>query len=538
MGKRAKKDKNFFEILSVRIIICYGLFACLFFLTALRIYDISTTEKLSAAQNSQSLKTQNIMRIRGTVYDTNMLPITNNKRDYFALIPPSPDAVISVSDYLSGSEKESAIKTLKEKKVALCKPDMIIKNENIATTYIYKTDYKNFIFPHIVGYLGENGHGVSGIEAAYDDILYTDKYVKGVYRISGNGQSLLGEKPYFENDIRAVKDGVVLTLDTNIQKAVFEAGNKLKKGAIIIADAKSGKIRALVSTPSYDPQNLSVSLNDKNSPLINRALLSFAVGSVFKPTIAAAAIDNNLSGFSYTCKGRCLLSHRYFYCHKHDGHGTVDLNGALAFSCNTYFYNLAINLGGEKIRKYSSNFNFGNSFDICKNLSVSGGNLTKTDNLTADAQIANFAIGQGDITVSPVGILPLYLSIAGDGGYHIPSIVEATIKNGIKTPYNIGEKTYAMSKVAADKLKTGLRGTVVKGTGTDAASEKVQIAGKTATAQTGKYNRKTEITNSWFCGFFPYDKPQYVGVIFSEGTNEISCGQIFKEIAEKIVKNP
>lgn len=102
MEKRAKKDKNFFEILSVRIIVCYGLFACLFFLTALRIYEISTTEKLTTAQNAQSLKTQNITRIRGTVYDTNMLPITNNKRDYFALVPPSPDAVISVGDYLSG----------------------------------------------------------------------------------------------------------------------------------------------------------------------------------------------------------------------------------------------------------------------------------------------------------------------------------------------------------------------------------------------------------------------------------------------------
>ena len=531
------QNRDFYSIFSRRSLVCFFVIICLFMISGIRVYEISNGEKYLAAQNSQSLFRENIAAVRGTVYDCNMMPITNNKKTYYAAVPPTPDAVVSVGDYLSEEERNEAIAKFKERKVAVCRPLKQINNKNVAQTDVYTTDYENFLFEHLVGYVGRDGHGSCGIEAAYDELLYSGEYASAVYRVSGTGYSLLGEKPYFDNDLAKVKDGVVLTLNKKIQQIVYTAGEKLIKGAIIIADVNTGKIRAMLSKPSFSPNDLSSAVKDKNSPFINRAVSPFAVGSVFKPCIAACLIDEGLKNTVCSCKGKNLIEGRAFYCHKRDGHGKVDLKTALAVSCNTYFYSAGVLLGGDKIRKSALLCNFGAPFDICKNISVPAGNLTKTENLKSNSQIANFSIGQGDILLSPVNMLTLYSAIAGNGSYYLPSVVEATIENGTKKEYNKGNKSTAMSQTAAAEIKEALREVVVSGTAKQAKSEKVSICGKTATAQTGRYNNDNrEITNNWFCGFFPYENPQYVGVVMSEGTSEETPSQIFKEIAEKITE--
>ncbi len=532
--KKVQK-KGFYEVFSKRSLICFFIIICLFSLTGARIFEIAVDEKYLTAQKTQSFHREDVERIRGTVYDCNMTPITNNKRTLYAAIPPTPDAAVSVGEYLSDGQLDKARESLEQRKVAVCKPDREIDNQNIATTIVYSTEYNGFLFEHLVGYVGADGHGKCGIEEAYDDILYTGEYAGASYPVSGTGNALLGEKPEFYNDLKKTESGVVLTVDMNIQKTVAEASKGLKKGAVIIADVKTGKIRALLSKPSFSPGDLQSVVNAENSPLINRALTPFSVGSVFKPCIAASAIDNNLSDIIYNCKGRSLIDGRYFSCHKKEGHALVNLKTALAFSCNSYFYNLGKVLGAEKIRKSALLCNFGSSFKICKNITVDGGNLTLATHLKTDSQIANFSIGQGDIMISPVGMLTLYTAIAGDGTYYIPSVVEATVSGDKTKIYDYGKKTRAMSEKAARIIREDLREVVVSGTAEQANSEKVKICGKTATAQTGQYGKDgTEITNNWFCGFFPYENPRYVGVVMSEGKSEISPALIFKGIAEKM----
>ena len=138
--------------------------------------------------------------------------------------------------------------------------------------------------------------------------------------------------------------------------------------------------------------------------------------------------------------------------------------------------------------------------------------------------------------LSPVSMLNLYCSIAGDGSYYVPSLVEASIENGNLTPTKENLPTKVMKPETAELLRQYLTGVLEEGTGSKAKPKTVSAAGKTATAQTGKFRDGKEINESWFCGFFPTVNPQYVVVIFSEDDSKqtLTCAEIFAHIADDI----
>ena len=161
--------------------------------------------------------------------------------------------------------------------------------------------------------------------------------------------------------------------------------------------------------------------------------------------------------------------------------------------------------------------------------------MISTNDLKNEGELANISIGQGTILASPVSMVNLYQAIATDGCYYMPSVVEKTIKDGTENHYACGEKTRAMSEKTSKKLKEYLKTVITDGTGNEAQPTLVNAAGKTATAQTGRYYEdKTEITNSWFCGFFPADNPRYVIVVMSDSRADTSTASIFAQIADKI----
>ncbi len=529
------KAKGEIDNMYKRGVLCFFILICLFLSAILRLAVISAGDEYMSVQKQQSSRRITVAPLRGTVYDTNMIPLTNNKYEIYAAVPPLPDAVMSVPDFLWGEEKEQVLNELKEKHVAICKPKAKITSNSVITSKVYYTNPEDFCAEHIIGYTDSSGHGVCGIEKAYDSLLYSEKTVDVVYGINGLGNTLYGDGVHFDNDLSALTNGVVLTIDVNIQNIIKDCSNGLNKGAIVVCEAQTGKIRGMLSVPSYRLDKISDAVSDASSPLLNRAVMPFAVGSVFKPCVAAAAIENSTSDFTHNCTGKLHIIDRDFSCHKKDGHGIVNLNSALAFSCNTFFYKLAINTGAEKIYRTAKKLSFGSRIKLCENLYSSEGNLTTPKSITNDALLANFGIGQGSLTLSPVSMLTLYMSIASDGTYYLPSIVEKTVKDGKYTNYDRGLKTRAMQESTADKLKSYLRDVVLSGTGTAAATDSISVAGKTATAQTGRYNENgSEITNSWFCGFFPAEKPQYVVVVMSEGASDVPVASVFSKIAEKI----
>ena len=288
--------------------------------------------------------------------------------------------------------------------------------------------------------------------------------------------------------------------------------------------------------PYFSIESIESYLESDDSPLLNRAISAYNVGSVFKPCVAVAGLENNINSFSYFCTGKHKIIDRYFKCHKSDGHNYMNLKTALANSCNTYFYNYAMKIGGEKIYNIASSLNFGNSFDICSGISNNSGTLPKKESLVNLAQLANFSIGQGKVTLSPISILTLYCSIASNGEYYLPSIVEGTLQNGEFKRYETGSPTRVMSPETAKTIREYLCSVLSEGTGEDAKPKTTTAAGKTATAQTGKYKNGTEISQGWFCGFFPAENPRYVVVVFSEDTTAQAktCNQIFAQIADEI----
>ena len=134
-----------------------------------------------------------------------------------------------------------------------------------------------------------------------------------------------------------------------------------------------------------------------------------------------------------------------------------------------------------------------------------------------------------------MSLLPLYCAIANGGQYYLPSIVESTIQNGKEKVHDIGSPTKVFSSDTAEKLKGALSLVISEGTGTSAQPENTTAAGKTATAQTGKYKNNAEINSSWFCGFFPFETPKYVVIVFAEDTKKQtkSCAEIFAKIADE-----
>lgn len=525
------KENRLFEH---RCAYAFFLFVCFCMFAILRVSVISSGEEYAVMQKNQSAYRISLSRQRGTIYDTNMIPLTNNIKEKYVVIPPVTEAIMDVSSFLSGEEKIRVLNELRENKIAVAKPQGKVNSSKISEVEIYKTDENDFHAEHIIGYTDASGHGVCGIERAYDDFLYRENTVDAVCEIDGKGNFLYGEMPRIENDLSGVLDGVRLTLDIKIQSIVKEKAKNLKKGAVVVCEAESGKIRAMESKPNFYLGDIAKSINEDNSPMLNRTITAFSVGSVFKPCVAISAIESGFGNFTFNCTGKTHIIDRDFSCHQRSGHGIVDLKEAITYSCNTFFYNLGIKTGAEKIISKASALNFGTSFKIADNYFVDGGNLTALKNLKNDAQVANLSIGQGDLMISPVSMLTLYMSIANGGYYVLPSVVESTVTGGSQNEYKTAGKTRVMSKEIADILKDDLKNVVLNGTGTEAMVEDLEVAGKTATAQTGRYENGKEITNSWFCGFFPVSDPKYVVIVMSDGNTDVPVAPIFAEIAKEI----
>lgn len=529
--------ESFWSVFAKRSAICFFLVIALFFSCIMRLAVIATSD-YSEVQSKQSSLRLTASSLRGTIYDCNMVPITNSGTKIIAAVSPTPRAVTAISSVLSGDELQSLLERLKSGKPVLCEVPEKIECDGISCITVYEHNSADTKALHLIGYTDSESHGVSGLEKAYDKYLYSDKKAGFVYTTDGRGDILVGVKPEIVNDTSVTAAGVVSTLDINIQAIAEEAAKQIECGAVVIADAKTSKIRAMVSVPDFDVTNLSDYLNKENSPLLNRALAAYNVGSVFKPCVASAGIEAGNGNFCYTCTGSTKIIDRYFKCHKLTGHGDMNLKSGLANSCNTYFYNFAFAVGGERIYNTASALEFGKSMDICDGLSTAKGNLPSLNSLSNIAYLANFSIGQGELLLSPVAMLNLYCAVASDGAYNIPSAVEGTLSGGAFTSYNIGRRTRVMKTETASVLREYLSAVIEEGTGTGAKPKTVSAAGKTATAQTGKYENGAEICAGWFCGFFPANDPQYTVIVFSENTEKQSatCGEIFAEIADGIAE--
>ncbi len=519
----------------IRIVAVFLAFLTLMLLCILRIYTVNDGEAVATARQKNMYKLK-ITDLRGTIFDRNLLSLTNNTKKTVAIVPPSVRAITAISTVLEGERLENTLKVLKSGKPVAVEVEKKVDCDEIIYIDTYVHNNSNLLCPQLIGYTNTENHGVTGIENAYDDILFTDESINAYFACDATGTMLGGVKAEITGDTSKIKNGVALTIDSSIQGVTKEAMKTVTSGAAVVMEIGTGKIRAMVSNPEFDVTNISESFKNENSPLVNKAIKAYNVGSAFKPCVAAATLEQKTySSYCTFCKGSVTVGGHRFKCHKLSGHGDTNLLLALTFSCNSFFYEISQKVGANAIFNMASSLNFGNNIDIGR-IVTDKGNLPTLSQLESSTALANLSIGQGSLLLSPVSILTLYEAIANGGVYHTPSVIEGTVKKGVLQSSKISAPTRVMSKQTADTIKEYLCNVLTEGTGSAAKTELCNSAGKTATAETGWKKNDRLVVNSWFCGFFPVENPKYVVTVLIEDMelNNTDGAPIFKKIADGI----
>lgn len=508
----------------------------------IRLYNICFNNPAKEVLSGQYTRKFTAASKNGAIYDRNLSPLSFDNKEYITVINPSllEASVSKTAETLQ--ELGTAYDYLQIKKSLESKEVFtLITRSGISVKWaksfpFYRQDNTEFL-RHIIGY---NGASKDGIYKYYSDILnqmsgkLTVSYTSdGINNIINGTSFTIYDNGYTQDD------GIILTVDKGIQSICEDAAdNNLGAGAILVCDSQNGDILACVSRPVYDLQNINSYLNSKDGEFINRAFCSFPAGSVFKIVTAAAALENDLSLFNleYECCGSINAGNNIISCHKKEGHGKITMLDAFAHSCNTYFINLANLVGLDMLTEMAQRLGISSVLSIDR-FDVQSG-LLPDDLYSSPALIANTAIGQGDILISPVEAANL-VNAACTGKICSFSLVKGYKKNG-EIYFNPTKKSKeVLDKSITELICKAMSHCVNFGTGNKAYVFGAQVGGKTGTAQTGMFDRfGKEINHHWFVGAFPIDNPKYTVVVFFDGkTSKKNIGvpqQIFAEICKKL----
>lgn len=481
-----------------------------------------------------------LYKSKGNIYDRKMNSLAGGQKAYYLIINPR-DFDKTQIEYIS---KISGIDLIYiTEKLKYETPFTVIsyeKPKNISGVFSFEgyTRYEqNMVAQHIIGYLDNDGvKGLSGVEKAYDDFL--SKYESTSYYTykSDAVNSIISEQDINIKINNGSKNGVVLTIDKNL--SAF-AENTLKRhctdGCVIVMNCNDGEIYALSSVPSFDNKKIS---DYKNNELVNNALVNQTVGSVFKIIVSATALKNELEDFQYECTGGIEVSGRVFSCQNGHAHGLQSLSDAFANSCNCYFIAIGQLLGFDKLIDMAKLFGMDSSIKIAKDLYSYSGVIPQESGTLA---LANMSIGQGELLLSPLNVTRMTAAVC-NGGYLINPTVYKGIYLDDKMVYEseYEYKSKILTKQIADKLKQLCIECVENGTGKSAKPKKSGAGGKTASAQTGRYDENgKEILNNYFTGFYPAENPEYVITVFAKNgeSGSVTCAPVFKEICDYIEQN-
>jgi penicillin-binding protein 2 len=358
--------------------------------------------------------------------------------------------------------------------------------------------------------------GKAGLEREYDDSL---RGAEGVRYIEVNARGrLVREEASTASLPPTPGKPISTTIDLDLQRYIDSIWPAGVRGAMI-AMTPAGEVRALYSAPTYDPNafvgGISMALwrglnEDEARPLLNRAIQTrYPPASPFKLAIAAMALKRGLIGLDThmptPCRGGLRLGNRIFRCWKKEGHGSLDLIGAVASSCDVYFYQLGLRLGLNAIVedgvlmgfRDKSGIDLENEVDpIFPATTAYFDRLYGPRHWSPPATTLNFSIGQGENTQTLVNMMRFYEGLSGDGNAASPFIVR---------PAPAAPRSLGLTPAQLDGLRRALIAVVERGTASASRHSDLAVAGKTGTAQNphGK-------DHGWFIGFAPAEKPELV----------------------------
>jgi penicillin-binding protein 2 len=502
---------------------------------------------------------------RGVIFDRNNKVIADNVIGYsVSVLAMKEDTLRAVLQRLNGTisitpaQIELAVRRFKR---APTRPTVIIADASFDVVSVLEEHRAQFpgliiqsaprrFYPDgpavasFVGYIGEVSEselaqstyseyksgqqvGKQGLEKQYESLL---RGKEGSQYVEVDARGRIVRNSGAQQD-RAPEAGLDLhtNIDLDLQRFVAGIfGDSLQGGAVAI-DPQTGGVLALYSAPSFDgnrfiggvPAQYYDSLRtDERRPLYNKALQgTYPPGSTWK--LATTAIGLETGAVKMTdkmpipCTGGLQFGSRYFRCWKPEGHGYLDLQGAIAKSCDVYFYQLGLRLGIARLVAGGVSIGFDKKagIDLPEELKPRFPKTTEYfDNKYGKGRwnnslVLSMAIGQGDNSQTILNMARFYTALGTDGKAARPQIKKGTPER---------TQVIQLTDAQMDQVRAALVGVVNAGTAAASAIKGVQLAGKTGTAQSGKYVNGKELNHGWFVGFAPADKPSIVVAVMIE----------------------
>jgi penicillin-binding protein 2 len=427
---------------------------------------------------------------------------------------------------------------------------------------------------HLIGYVGEVSEedlnnpryaynnpgdvvGKAGIEETYDQLLRGQDGSRDVL-VDSHGREV-----GFVGVQHAIPgQGLKLTIDIDIQRAA-EIALGDRAGAVVAMDPRNGEILAMVSHPSYDPNAFAGRINrdDWNSlmgnpdhPLMNKAIQAqLAPGSTFKILMSVAGLQEGVAqDMRVMCNGGASFYGHFYACDRH--HGMVDIQHAIPWSCDTFYYTLANKLGIDTIARYAKSAGLGQRTGVDLPNEVTGTvpseqwKLKNYHEKWFAGETISVGIGQGAVTATPIQLARMIGGIASGGHFVRPHVVNpdqlpADFRHALLDTYpGSGEASIRLDPANWMTITEGMAGATDPAMGGTAAAshlEGVDFAGKTGTAQVASHEAVRRMSpgvdtrpNGWFVGVIPRRNPEFVvAVLWEHGDWGSNAAKLAAQVA-------
>ena len=554
----------FVENIHGRIRFIFVIVLIMFFAIILRVFYIQVIDYKKLNELADNLWSRNlpITADRGLILDRNGKTLAENITTVSLVLIPNQiknkeQVTKDLATILKVSEEEINEHVNKKTSIERVHPEgrqlnyetaEKINNLNYDGVYLVKESKRyypyNNVLSHVLGYVGIDNQGLSGIELEYDKYL-TGKSGAIKYYSDGKGNRLDKSEVYVEpqNGIN-----VTLTIDLDIQLSIErELDNVMTKynpeqALIVVADPNTGEILGMSSRPNFNSnkyQNYDINTINRNLPI----WATYEPGSTFKIITLAASLEEktiNIFDDHFHDSGSIMVDSARIKCWKKGGHGSQTYLNVVENSCNPGFVIMGQKLGTERLYKYITEFGFGKKTGIDLN-GESSGILFKYDNIGPVEQ-ATMSFGQG-ISVTPIQQIT-GVSAAINGGYlNIPFIVKYLSEPETNTIILENKKNtikQVISNETSKLVRYTLESVVANGTGKNAYIENYRVGGKTGTAQ--KVNNGIYMVGNYilsFIGFLPADKPEYIIYVAIDNPKGVTQygGTVSAPIAKNVMKN-
>ncbi|MCL6471488.1 MAG: cell division protein FtsI [Firmicutes bacterium] len=403
-------------------------------------------------------------------------------------------------------------------------------NKVLATSKKVADSYKRYyaegsVAAPVTGFYSTK-YGRSGLELTFDEQLSGQSYLSSV---DAYIKRLLGKDVPGNN--------LYLSINMDIQRLADKLLGD-RKGAVIALNPKTGAVIALVSKPSYNPNdidnNWSILVKSPDGPMLNRATQGkFTPGSSFKIITAAAALENSIltTDTVFDAPANIKIYGGKVTNYEKKGFGKITFADAFARSVNTVFAQVGKSLGGGKLVDAAENFGFGRKtpFDIPAGIS----HIPRPSDMD-ELEVAWMAVGQGRIQATPLTMALACSAIANNGKIMRPYLVEKIQEPNGNVAFQREPRVWLspIKPETAQVLRGLMEKVVDEGTGKAAKIPGVRVAGKTGTAEVGNGE-----PHAWFVGFAPAEDPQVLvaAVVENGGTGGRTAAPIAREIMMRVL---